>query len=65
MEEINQAGTDSQSAWQAAEAAGFDMSVVAMNLELTPWERLVNHGRALALATQLREAMQQREHADS
>ena len=50
---------DRNSAWQAAEAAGFDMSVVAENLRLTPWERVVAHGRVLRMAQMLRAAMEQ------
>ncbi len=52
-------------AWQAAEAAGFDMSVVEMNLRRTPWERIRNHNRALALADELRQAMRQQRYAGS
>ena len=55
--------TESSSAWQTAEEAGFDMSVVATNLERTPWERMQNHGRALAAALALRQAMKE-QHAD-
>jgi hypothetical protein len=40
---------DAGPAWRAAVEAGIDMSLVEMNLELTPWERLVNNDRALAL----------------
>ena len=65
VHENKPAEADAESAWRLAEVAGFDMSVVAANLELTPWERILNHGRALALATQLREAMRQRENADA
>lgn len=51
---------DSVSAWQEAEAAGFDMSLVEENLRMTPLERTRQHERALNLAVQLREAMTQR-----
>jgi hypothetical protein len=47
------------SAWRAAEAAGFDMSLVEVNLRMTPWERVVSHGRALRTALMLRAAMEQ------
>ena len=39
------------------------MSVVQMNLERTPWERILNHNRALALAIELREALEQQGYA--
>ena len=48
------------SAWQAAEAYGFDMSLIEANLRRTPAERIRAHGRALALAVVLREAMRRR-----
>jgi hypothetical protein len=47
-----------RSAWQEAEEAGFDMSLVAANLELSVLERIRQHDRALALALALREAME-------
>ena len=40
------------------------MTVVAANLELTSWERMVNHGRALATAFALRQALEA-ERADN
>jgi len=52
-------------AWKTAEAAGFDMSVIEANLRLTPWERILNHSRALNLALQLREAMQKQIYGGS
>jgi hypothetical protein len=58
MDETKQDGTGPPSAWQAAQDAGFDMSVIEANLELTPWERILNHSRALAMLTELREAME-------
>lgn len=50
----------SRSAWQEAEAAGFDMSLVEMNLHLTPLARVRQHHRAINLARQLREAVKAR-----
>jgi hypothetical protein len=52
------------SAWLAAEALGFDMSLVRSNLRLTPLERIRRHDRALATATALRRAMKER-HASA
>ena len=43
-------------AWKEAEAAGFDMSLVEENLRMTPWERLLDHGRALRNAEMLQAA---------
>ncbi|MBI2014833.1 MAG: hypothetical protein HYV94_01885 [Candidatus Rokubacteria bacterium] len=45
-------------AWQAAEAYGFDMSLIESNLEKTPHERIRAHGRALAAALALRAAVE-------
>jgi hypothetical protein len=50
------------SAWQEAEAAGFDMSVVAANLDHSPWERICIHSRALKTALLLQQAMKE-QHA--
>jgi hypothetical protein len=50
-------------AWRAAEAHGFDMSLVEANLRRTPRERLLAHDRALRTAQRLRVAMEKREHA--
>jgi len=47
-------------AWEAARAAGIDMSLVEINLRKTPEERLCAHAGALALAMALREAMERR-----
>jgi hypothetical protein len=47
---------DAGPAWRAAVEAGIDMSLVEMNLELTPWERLVNNDRALALIDALQSS---------
>lgn len=48
------------SAWKAAEAYGFDMSLIETNLRRTPAERIVAHARALALAIALRQQMKNR-----
>ncbi|EEF59114.1 hypothetical protein [Pedosphaera parvula] len=45
-------------AWKAAEAEGYDMSLIEENLRKTPEERIRAHSRALAMATALREAME-------
>lgn len=45
------------SAWTAAEAYGFDMSLIEANLRRTPAERIRAHARALALAIALRQQM--------
>ncbi len=39
--------------WQAAIAVGLDMSLVDLNLSKTPWERMQDHDRALALIQSL------------
>ena len=52
--------SDQFSAWAAAEAYGFDMSLVESNLRKTPAERIRAHGRALATALALREAAESR-----
>lgn len=51
---------DSGPAWFEAMAAGIDMSLVEANLRLTPWERLLENDRALALVEAL-EAAQDRQ----
>jgi hypothetical protein len=43
-------------AWRAAEAEGMDMSLLVENLRMTPWERLVDHQRALNLVLMLQQA---------
>lgn len=48
------------SAWKAAEAYGFDMSLIEANLRRTPAERIRLHARALALALSLRQQMKNR-----
>jgi hypothetical protein len=63
VQKKSQATLKSETAWQKAEAAGFDMSLVEMNLERTPWERILNHSRALKLAMQLRDAMHEHRYA--
>ncbi|MGH9315901.1 MAG: hypothetical protein ACRD1P_02175 [Thermoanaerobaculia bacterium] len=55
--EHEDAGT---SAWKAAEAYGFDMSLIEANLRRTPAERIRTHARALALALALRQQMKNR-----
>lgn len=49
------------SAWEEAERAGFDMSLIEHNLTLSVWERIRAHSRALAMALALREAMEKRD----
>lgn len=44
------------SAWDAAVAAGLDMSLVEVSLRKTPWERMRDHDAALRLAELLGEA---------
>ena len=51
---------EARSAWQEAEAAGFDMSLVEENLRMTPWERLLDHGRAMQTAMELQSALKKR-----
>ena len=48
------------SAWKAAAAYGFDMSLIEANLRRTSAERIRMHARTLALALQLR-AIRERE----
>ena len=48
------------SAWMAAEAYGFDMSLIEANLRRTPAERIRLHARTLALALTLRHQMKTR-----
>ena len=45
------------SAWETAEAYGFDMSLIEANLRRTPADRIRAHARALALAITLRQQM--------
>lgn len=44
------------SAWDAAVAAGLDMSLVEVSLRKTPWERMLDHDAALRLAQLLGQA---------
>lgn len=46
----------SDQAIEAAEKAGFDISLIECNLALTPEERLLRHDSALELAQALRKA---------
>ena len=48
------------SSWEAAEAYGFDMSLIEANLRQSPAERIRRHARILALALALRQQMQKR-----
>ena len=48
------------SAWKAAKAYGFDMSLIEANLRRTPAERIRLHARALALAVALRQQIKNR-----
>jgi hypothetical protein len=43
---------------QQAEQYGIDVSLIDVNLQKTPYERLQNHNQALKLAITLREAME-------
>jgi hypothetical protein len=56
---------DRQPAWAAAEAYGCDMSLLESNLRRSPAERIRVHGRALAAALALREAMETPHIGDS
>jgi len=51
--------------WKAAEAWGFDMSLIEDNLHLTPAQRIQNHASALSLAETLREAMRRKRNGES
>ena len=46
-------------AWRAAAEAGVDMSLLQDSLRLTPWQRLRENERALALALALEAAGEQ------
>jgi hypothetical protein len=41
-------------AWREAVRMGLDMTLIEANLELTPWERLLQNDRALSLVNELR-----------
>ena len=45
------------SAWDAAAAAGIDITLLLESLRRTPWERIRENSRALKLIGTLREAM--------
>lgn len=49
-----------QTARQRAEEYGIDVSLIEINLQKTPYERILQHDRALNLALQLRHAMESR-----
>ena len=56
MDEIDPEPKDTgQPAWKAAEAYGFDMSLIEANLRRTPAERIRLHARTLALALALQQ----------
>ena len=46
-------------AWQAAQDYGFDMSLVEANLALTHQQRIRQHTRALRMAQELKEGLEQ------
>jgi hypothetical protein len=46
-------------AWKAAIESGFDMSLIELNLELEPWERLLQHDDTLAFAMRLQAAVKE------
>ncbi len=50
----------SLTARQRAEQYGIDVSLIDINLQKTPYERICQHDRALNLALQLRQAMENR-----
>jgi len=52
--------TNPPSAWETAQAAGFDMSLIEINLKKTPRERIRSHSRALRTALALRRGMEKR-----
>lgn len=41
---------DAGPAWREAVEMGMDMSLIEQNLKISPWERLLQNDRALALA---------------
>ncbi|HWB59511.1 MAG TPA: hypothetical protein VG733_08465 [Chthoniobacteraceae bacterium] len=43
--------------WQKAAEAGWDMTLLAESIRMTPWQRIQQHRSALSLATMLRDAM--------
>jgi hypothetical protein len=56
----NRSGHSRVTAWEAAEKAGHDMSLIESNLRKTPCERIRAHSRELATAVMLRQAMEKR-----
>lgn len=46
---------DAGPAWRAACEMGMDMSLIECNLEMTPWERLLQNDSALNLIAILRQ----------
>ncbi|NQV32203.1 MAG: hypothetical protein HQ515_05885 [Phycisphaeraceae bacterium] len=59
MESKKTSQTDTPlTARQRAEQYGIDVSLIDINLQKTPYERLQNHNQALKLALLLREAME-------
>ena len=55
-EKLEQDLQDYGPAWRAAIAEGFDMSLVELSLQKTPWERMLEHDEALEFADQLKAA---------
>ncbi|MEW6355847.1 MAG: hypothetical protein AB1696_05965 [Planctomycetota bacterium] len=51
-------------AWRAAEAYGFDMSLIESNLHMTPMERIRAHDRVLNTILDLKRA-EERFHGKS
>ena len=47
---------DAGPALRAAHDAGHDMSLIESSLELTPWERMLQHDAVLAFHNELRAA---------
>jgi hypothetical protein len=46
---------DAGPAWRKACEMGMDMSLIECNLEMTPWERLLQNDNALNFIEQLRQ----------
>lgn len=46
--------SDAGPAWREAVRMGMDMTLIESNLELTPWERILQNDRALALVNEIR-----------
>jgi hypothetical protein len=45
---------DAGPAWREAIRQGVDMSLIEANLELSPWERILQNDRALAFVNEIR-----------